>query len=213
MAAERVKRIVKIGQSGREGGRENPEGYWWGWTQRAKRGKTCVHPLQRKNRYRGRSQPCRTQLGSGLKTRRPRRAVLVGDQEDTEDRPPTTDRQNGSASKSRQFSSGSARSQDNRRLDHSDQQNPFLEHSETITYLTVGEVCVFCHLNRTTRWSRQVLGAVENSMLKISNPVAFTTIPDGDDSVQVNAGSAILNSPTPEEPPLTDPRSPCFALQ
>ena len=43
-------------------------------------------------------------------------------------------------------------------------------------------------------------------MLKISSPVAFTSIPlDGDDPVQLNAGSALLNSPTSEEPPITSP--------
>ncbi|KAF9083398.1 hypothetical protein BGX23_011505 [Mortierella sp. AD031] len=45
--------------------------------------------------------------------------------------------------------------------------------------------------------------AVENLVLKISSPVAFTTIPlDGDDPI--NSGSTVLNSPTSEErPPLS----------
>ncbi|KAG0056147.1 hypothetical protein BGZ83_006242 [Gryganskiella cystojenkinii] len=47
--------------------------------------------------------------------------------------------------------------------------------------------------------------AVENLVLKISSPVAFTSIPlDGDDPI--NTGSILLaSSPTSEEPPLTSP--------
>ncbi|GJJ78663.1 hypothetical protein EMPS_11022 [Entomortierella parvispora] len=49
--------------------------------------------------------------------------------------------------------------------------------------------------------------AVENLVLKISNPVAITSIPllDGDDPMQLNAGSTFLNSPTSEEPPVLSP--------
>ncbi|KAF9539656.1 hypothetical protein EC957_005167 [Mortierella hygrophila] len=46
---------------------------------------------------------------------------------------------------------------------------------------------------------------LENLVHKISNPVAFTSIPlDGDDPLQINAGSAVLHSPTSENrPPLS----------
>ncbi|KAF9298240.1 hypothetical protein BGZ88_007443 [Linnemannia elongata] len=46
---------------------------------------------------------------------------------------------------------------------------------------------------------------LENLVHKISNPVAFTSIPlDGDDPLQINTGSAVLHSPTSEErPPLS----------
>ncbi|KAF9573740.1 hypothetical protein EC968_008140 [Mortierella alpina] len=46
--------------------------------------------------------------------------------------------------------------------------------------------------------------AVENLVLKISSPVAFTSIPlDGDDPL--NSASGLLSSPISEEPPLLSP--------
>ncbi|KAG0284725.1 hypothetical protein BGZ96_010913 [Linnemannia gamsii] len=46
---------------------------------------------------------------------------------------------------------------------------------------------------------------LENLVHKISNPVAFTSIPlDGDDPLQINTGSTVLHSPTSENrPPLS----------
>ncbi|KAF9154261.1 hypothetical protein BG015_001444 [Linnemannia schmuckeri] len=46
---------------------------------------------------------------------------------------------------------------------------------------------------------------LENLVHKISNPVAFTSIPlDGDDPLQINTGSTVLHSPTSEDrPPLS----------
>ncbi|KAF9957533.1 hypothetical protein BGZ70_009482 [Mortierella alpina] len=53
--------------------------------------------------------------------------------------------------------------------------------------------------------------AVENLVLKISSPVAFTSIPlDGDDPL--NSASGLLNSPTSEDPPLLSPLEAPFSI-
>ncbi|CAO3568155.1 unnamed protein product [Mortierella alpina] len=52
--------------------------------------------------------------------------------------------------------------------------------------------------------------AVENLVLKISSPVAFTSIPlDGDDPL--NSASGLLNSPTSEDPPPLSPQGAPFS--
>ncbi|KAG0251887.1 hypothetical protein BG011_007336 [Mortierella polycephala] len=55
--------------------------------------------------------------------------------------------------------------------------------------------------------------AVENLVLKISSPVAFTSIPlDGDDPMQLNSASGLLHSPTSEDAPPLSPIEPPFSV-
>ncbi|KAF9579653.1 hypothetical protein BGW38_004011, partial [Lunasporangiospora selenospora] len=55
--------------------------------------------------------------------------------------------------------------------------------------------------------------AVENLVLKISSPVAFTSIPlDGDDPLLLNSGSTVLQPPAQDEPSYIEPISAPFPV-